>query len=558
MRLQKLRNTALAIAVFALAATTACNTLSESLSRDTGARPHDPNPQNTRPAPSGRSSQVATWDDDPQAIRIPTLAPAPLPSLAVQADTDDPPKRQATPTPTRTVTEEYIEAFASCNGTYQGEAHTIRARTAQESLEAGHLSLQKLAADVATQCPHATAAITAQLAPTLTPFPTPTLTPQPTHTPKPTYTPKPTPAAALAWSTRHPTPTPIWQTPLPTPRLPTGIEQFNQAELAQARQHMLTLINKERKKAGLNSVSLGNNQAAQDHAQSALQNCFSGHWGIDGLKPYMRYSLAGGYQSNAENVSGLSYCIRPKEGYARNASIRTEVGQAMAGLMDSPGHKRNILSKTHRKVNIGIAWDDFNTATVQHFEGDHVNYSVLPNISNGVLNLAGTVKNGVRFNSADTLGVQVYFDPPPHRLTPGQITQTYCYDGGKLIASLRRNLTGRQYWTTDSYTTTHSPCPDPYDVPANTAAPKSPQEAHQAWQRAYNASKNRTNLRITVPWVTASSWTINGTQFQVSADISDIISKHGNGVYTIEVWGDLAGERSVISEYSIFHRVRPP
>ena len=62
---------------------------------------------------------------------------------------------------------------------------------------------------------------------------------------------------------------------------------------------MLELINDERVSAGLNPVVLGDNAAAQLHAEASLENCFSSHWGIDGLKPYMRYSLAGGYQSNA-------------------------------------------------------------------------------------------------------------------------------------------------------------------------------------------------------------------------------------------------------------------
>ena len=45
--------------------------------------------------------------------------------------------------------------------------------------------------------------------------------------------------------------------------------------------------------------------AAQLHAESLPESCFSSHWGIDGLKPYMRYSLAGGYQRNGENGNGV-------------------------------------------------------------------------------------------------------------------------------------------------------------------------------------------------------------------------------------------------------------
>ena len=77
---------------------------------------------------------------------------------------------------------------------------------------------------------------------------------------------------------------------------------------------MLEKINFERTKAGVPIVELGDNVAAQLHAESALENCYASHWGIDGLKPYMRYSLAGGYQSNAENGHGSDYCITSSDG----------------------------------------------------------------------------------------------------------------------------------------------------------------------------------------------------------------------------------------------------
>ena len=131
---------------------------------------------------------------------------------------------------------------------------------------------------------------------------------------------------------------------------------------------MLELVNAERAKAGLNPVVLGNNIAAQLHAESALENCFSAHWGIDGLKPYMRYSLAGAYQSNGENGSGSDYCITASDGFRAIGSIEQEIREAMDGWMNSSGHRRNILDPQHKKVNIGIAWDRYNTLMYQHFD----------------------------------------------------------------------------------------------------------------------------------------------------------------------------------------------
>ena len=247
---------------------------------------------------------------------------------------------------------------------------------------------------------------------------------------------------------------------------------------------MLRLINTARTLAGLDPVELGNNVAAQLHAEASLKDCFLSHWGLDGLKPYMRYSLAGGYQSNGENTSGLSYCIRPSDGYRRNGTAQQEISEAMDGLMASPGHRENILDRWHRKVNIGLAWDDHNFSVIQHFEGDYIEYDLLPEIRNGTLSLAGTTKNGVTLARDEDLGVQIYYDPPPHPLTRGQIVRTYCYDNGLLVAALRPSLPEDWFYTEDEYGVTGEGCPDPYDVPQDAPAPQSAEEANESLNKS--------------------------------------------------------------------------
>ena len=209
---------------------------------------------------------------------------------------------------------------------------------------------------------------------------------------------------------------------------------------------MLELINAERAKAGVPSVVLGDNIAAQLHAESTLKNCISSLWGVDGLKSYMRYSLAGGYQSNVETVSGLSYCIKAWENYQPLGSIEQEIRKVMNLFMNSPGIRANILSRWHRKVNIGLAWDRHNFRVSQQFEGDYVTYSLRPTLENGFLSLAGTVKNGISFSDRPDLGVQVYYDPPPHPLTQGQLARTCGSGHGIQVASLRPPLTGNRFY----------------------------------------------------------------------------------------------------------------
>ena len=322
---------------------------------------------------------------------------------------------------------------------------------------------------------------------------------------------------------------------------------------------MLALINAARINAGVPPVEMGDNIAAQLHAESALANCFSSHWGIDGLKPYMRYSLAGGYQSNGENGHGSDYCIKSSDGYTAIHNVEREIADAMNGWMDSPGHRGNILDRWHKKVNIGLAWDRHNFLAYQHFEGDYVEYDELPSLdANGVLSISGATKNGVRFRSKRDLGIQVYFDPPPHKLTRGQVSRTYCYDNGRQVAALREPLTGNSHWTTDKYSKTFNPCPDPYDVSPSAPPASSHSHANRLWQEAYNASRSQSDQTIIVPWITALRWTAVGGSFSVEADIGDVLAEHGPGVYSITLWGDIDGERAVISEYSIFHGITPP
>ena len=409
---------------------------------------------------------------------------------------------------------------------------------------------------------------------------TPTLAPGEARAPKPTSTTSSVPVHSAtqiiaAVSTPIPINTPgtilvslRTSTPAPTSipiEVSTAIPLTPEAQTVSPhlrhladKQYMLELINAERKKAGVPEVELGDNIAAQLHAESALENCFSSHWGIDGLKPYMRYSLAGGYQSNGENGHGSDYCIKGSDGYRAIASATEEVRQAVEGWMQSPGHRRNILGKFHKKVNIGLAWDRYNFLAYQHFEGDHVEFSELPGIDNSRLSFEGTVKNGVQFAEENDLSIQIYYDPKPRQLTRGQVSRTYCYDNGLPVAALRPPLERGWRYPHTAYTRTFKPCPDPYKVRSDAPAPSSHVEAGKFWQEAYDASKTQKERTVHIPWITASNWAASGEAFSVKANVNDVLEEYGNGVYTVVVWGDIDGERAVISEYSIFYGITPP
>lgn len=314
---------------------------------------------------------------------------------------------------------------------------------------------------------------------------------------------------------------------------------------------MLELINIARADAGVPPVVLGENDAAQLHAEAALANCFGSHWGIDGLKPYMRYSLAGGYQSNGENGLGADQCYG--EGYAPIESIKGEIRNGMRGWMGSSGHSGNILHKHHKKVNIGLAWDKHNVLAYQHFEGDYVHYAGLPSIGeDGILSLFGTTKNGAEFANEDNLGIDIYYDPPPHELTRGQLARTYAYCNGQWIASIRWPLTDGWSWGSDDEFSHTDTCVDPYHIPADVPAPPLLEEERNAIS-IYEVTQTTTGR-----WLTASRWDVSDTAFSVTVDIRETLREYGEGVYTILVWGPIDGEGTVISQYSIFYGITAP
>jgi hypothetical protein len=92
---------------------------------------------------------------------------------------------------------------------------------------------------------------------------------------------------------------------------------------------------------------------ARDHAKEmATQNYFS-HWNLRGYGPDVRYGLAGGTDATMENI--YMFWWRYSDG--RPAPINDWnkiVTQAQQSLMNSSGHRDNILKPEHTHVGIGM------------------------------------------------------------------------------------------------------------------------------------------------------------------------------------------------------------
>ena len=127
------------------------------------------------------------------------------------------------------------------------------------------------------------------------------LPPLPTATPRATspVVPKVTPPsveivlptiAPLVVAIAEPTFTltePLLSTPeaAPSSAQPSGNRHSLVQRYLEEKKYVLNLVNQERKKAGLAPVVLGNNSAAQQHAEVLLRHNTRGHWGVEWVAP---------------------------------------------------------------------------------------------------------------------------------------------------------------------------------------------------------------------------------------------------------------------------------
>ncbi len=123
------------------------------------------------------------------------------------------------------------------------------------------------------------------------------------------------------------------------------------------REVMLILINRAREDEGKSPLELSDNEAAQIHAEDMALHCYLSHIGRDGSEPSERYVREGGRTRYGvgENISGNDFCYDPTLNWVQR-TLAENLGMAHWGLMDSPGHRQNILRSGYDRVALGFAY----------------------------------------------------------------------------------------------------------------------------------------------------------------------------------------------------------
>ena len=103
---------------------------------------------------------------------------------------------------------------------------------------------------------------------------------------------------------------------------------------------MQGLVNSERSKRGLSPLSQDESlkEVARLHAKDMLERGYFSHYTLEGLSPFDRLEMA-----------KISYTYA-----GENLAFAPDMEIAFAGLMESPGHRENILSPNFKKAGVGV------------------------------------------------------------------------------------------------------------------------------------------------------------------------------------------------------------
>jgi len=132
----------------------------------------------------------------------------------------------------------------------------------------------------------------------------------------------------------------------------------------QYERYMLTLINQERAKVGAAPLKLEQNLnvAAEEHSEWMLRRDIFSHTGASGSSPTQRMTKAGfelsGSWRTAENIA-----VQSERG---SSGIRDDTADLHTSLMNSPGHRANILNPDLKYIGIGIELGDFRFDTREY------------------------------------------------------------------------------------------------------------------------------------------------------------------------------------------------
>jgi uncharacterized protein YkwD len=204
--------------------------------------------------------------------------------------------------------------------------------------------------------------------------------------------------------------------PTPSPSPTADTTAFAPPDIPALQRLMHQLVNENRRANGLSEVAWDETAAlaGTQHAKEMAQYGYISHRNLDGYGPDYRYSMAGGLHYVMENVHATWH----SPGGAPQSSAEWEqwVREAQQALMESEGHRANILTPEHTHVGIGIAYEPTTGyfAIAQEFVNQYV--TVQPLLHSASLGQFITLSGWLGAGVSDPL-LNIAYEPQPAPLS---------------------------------------------------------------------------------------------------------------------------------------------
>ena len=179
---------------------------------------------------------------------------------------------------------------------------------------------------------------------------------------------------------------------------------------------LLLRINKDRAQAGLPPVSFDpqSSEVADRYCEEQIRNRTTGHYTLDGLAPYMRYSFGGGNDGLSQNAAAWS------ANYAFSLSMLPDlISQSQRTMMAEraphDGHRRTILDPWATHVGIGLAWERGEFRMTEEFIRRYVNWS--RPLARSATTAERIIAEGKPAQGFQTEAISVYFESSPEPMS---------------------------------------------------------------------------------------------------------------------------------------------
>ena len=205
--------------------------------------------------------------------------------------------------------------------------------------------------------------------------------------------------------------------------------QYPAPNFTDLQQQMYRLINEDRAAAGGSQLNWDTTaaRAGQRHVEDMIQFNYFSHWNRDGFGPEHRYAQIGGQHAVMENLHTFEYVYEDGRG-APIEDWESVVENAQTGLMNSAGHRVNILDPAHTHVGIGMAYNpeigQFRLS--QEFTNQYVQL-IQPIPVQAVLGQEIRVNGRISSNNINNILLDLSYEPFPESVSIEELDATSTY-----------------------------------------------------------------------------------------------------------------------------------